>query len=84
MGGPRPGVAEPGTAYDWAGRYSIAPSTRAPIVREWLDEGELLRDLDEARWGLRPGWAKESGPRSINARLETATTRPVLCSPSAR
>lgn len=40
--------AKPGTAYDWAGRYSIAPSTRAPIVREWLDEGELHRDVDEA------------------------------------
>jgi len=32
--------AKPGTAYDWAGRYSIAPSTRAPIVREWLDDGD--------------------------------------------
>jgi len=66
--------AKPGTAYDWAGRYSIAPSTRAPIVREWLDEGEVHRDVDEARWGLRPGWAKESGPRPINARIETAAT----------
>lgn len=46
--------AKPGTAYDWAGRYSIAPSTRAPIVREWHREGELHRDVDEARWGLRP------------------------------
>ena len=25
-------------------------------------------------WGLRPSWAKEKGPRPINARLETAAT----------
>lgn len=66
--------AAPGTAADWVARYSIAPSTRAPIVREWLDEGEVHREVDYARWGLRPGWAKESGPRPINARLETAAT----------
>lgn len=66
--------AEPGTAYDWAGRFSIAPSTRAPIVREWHDEEVVKREVDYARWGLRPGWAKESGPRPINARLETAAT----------
>lgn len=45
--------AEPGMAYDWVGRYSIAPSTRVPIVCEWRDEGELHRDIDEARWRLR-------------------------------
>lgn len=66
--------ATPGTAYDWAGRFSIAPSTRAPIVREFRDEDVIKREVDYARWGLRPGWAKESGPRPINARLETAAT----------
>lgn len=66
--------ATPGTAYDWTGRFSIAPSTQAPIVREWHDEDVLKREVDYARWGLRPSWAKESGPRPINARLETAAT----------
>lgn len=66
--------ATPGTAYDWAGRFSIAPSTRAPIVREWLDDDVVTREVDYARWGLRPGWAKEAGPKPINARLETAAT----------
>ncbi len=66
--------AVPGTAFDWVARFSIAPNTRAPIVREWLDEDEVRREVDYARWGLRPGWAKESGPKPINARLETAAT----------
>jgi len=70
--------AKPGTAYGWAGGYSIAPSTRAPIVQERHDEGELHRDVDKARWGLQPGWAKKSGLRLINARLETVSTNGIL------
>lgn len=66
--------ASPGTAYDWAGAFSIAPSTHAPIVREWHHEDVTTREVDYARWGLRPSWAKDSGPRPINARLETAAT----------
>lgn len=33
-----------------------------------------VRELERSRWGLRPSWAKDSGPRPINARLETAAT----------
>lgn len=29
---------------------------------EWLDYGELYRDIDEVRWDCAPRWAKESGP----------------------
>lgn len=66
--------ASPGTAYDWAGLFSVAPSDPAPVVRERLLDDELHREVDYARWGLRPGWAKDSGPRPINARLETVAT----------
>lgn len=46
--------ATPGTAYDWTERFSIAPSTKALIVREWYDGGQVQREVDYARWGLRP------------------------------
>ncbi|WP_152351525.1 SOS response-associated peptidase [Brachybacterium subflavum] len=60
---------------DWSPVFSIAPSTLVPVVREHFDdEGELQRTLEPARWGLRPSWAKEKGPRPINARFETVTS----------
>lgn len=60
---------------DWSPVYSIAPSTLVPVVREHYDEsGERQRTLEPARWGLRPSWAREKGPRPINARYETVTT----------
>ena len=60
---------------DWFPVFSITPSTLVPVVREHFDDGgELVRTLEPARWGLRPSWAKEKGPRPINARYETVTT----------
>jgi putative SOS response-associated peptidase YedK len=55
-------------------RYNIAPTQEAPIVRS---DGER-RTLSLARWGLVPYWAKDSkiGNRLINARSETAGTKP--------
>lgn len=67
-------VARGGDARDWEPAYSVPPRTRAPIVRERLHEGEVLRNLDLATWGLRPSWAKDGGPAPINARIETAAT----------
>jgi putative SOS response-associated peptidase YedK len=66
--------AEPGTAYDWLGRFSIAPTVRAPIIRAWTSQETLTRSVDLARWGLAPAWAKEGTPRPINARIETVTS----------
>lgn len=70
-------AAQPARELDriWEPVFSIAPSTRAPVVREHLDDtGELHRTLDLARWGFRPSWAKNKGPSPINARYETAAS----------
>ncbi|MFL0458560.1 SOS response-associated peptidase [Brachybacterium paraconglomeratum] len=69
-------------AAEWEPVYSIAPRTKAPVVREFVDdEGELHRTLDMARWGLHPFWAKDKGPRPINARLETIATNGMFLGP---
>ena len=68
-------AAQPAKAFDWGAVFSIAPRTKAPVVREHIDvDGELQRTLEFARWGFKPAWAKEKGPRPINARFETAHT----------
>ncbi|MBM7232053.1 MULTISPECIES: SOS response-associated peptidase [Dietzia] len=69
--------AEP--SFEWSPTYSVAPRTRAPVIRDRLIRDRLIGDqrVREAflpTWGLRPSWAKEKGPRPINARLETAAT----------
>lgn len=57
---------------EWGEVYSVSPRTRAPVVREYFDEnGEIHRAAGLARWGFQPAWAKEKGPRPINARFET-------------
>lgn len=62
-------------AAQWEPTYSIAPRTKAPVVREFVDEdGASHRTLELARWGLHPAWAKDKGPRPINARLETVSS----------
>lgn len=62
------------SAIDRRPRYSVAPSTVAPILREWADADGGHQTLSDARWGLRPSWARDSGPRPINARLETVAS----------
>ncbi|MGP5684033.1 SOS response-associated peptidase [Brachybacterium alimentarium] len=68
-------AAQPSKEFDWDPVFSVAPRTKAPVVREHVDEdGELQRTLEFARWGFLPAWAKDKGPRPINARFETAAT----------
>jgi putative SOS response-associated peptidase YedK len=57
-------------------RYNIAPSQEAAVVRKGADG----RRLDFLRWGLIPFWAKDAaiGYRTINARSETAATKPAF------
>ncbi|PWH05346.1 SOS response-associated peptidase [Brachybacterium endophyticum] len=69
---------------DWSPVFSIAPSTLVPVVREHFDEdGEIQRTLEPARWGLHPSWAKDKGPRPINARYETVPTNGMFRGPFA-
>lgn len=63
-------VARGGKLEDWRPSYNVAPTELSPIVRERVKDGETLRELDAASWGLKPAWAKPGGPAPINARLE--------------
>ncbi len=57
-----------------APRYNISPTQEAPVVRE----AGGRRRMDLLRWGLIPSWAKDPsiGQRLINARAETAASKP--------
>lgn len=54
--------------------YNVAPMQTVRVIRS--REGE--RELDLARWGLVPSWAKDPsiGNRMINARVETIAQKP--------
>lgn len=64
--------ADPG--FEWSPAYSVAPRTRAPVIRDRLIDNHRVREGFLPTWGFRPSWAKEKGPRPINARLEGAAT----------
>ena len=65
-----------GPAANLRPRYNVAPGQRAAVVR---DQGAGQR-LERLRWGLVPGWAKDPriGSRCINARVETADSKPAF------
>lgn len=54
----------------------MAPTQEAPIARP----GDAGTELVLARWGLVPGWAKDTSgaARAINARSETAPEKPMF------
>lgn len=56
-------------------RYNITPSSNILIVREDSENGRVA---DLYRWGLIPGWAKDSsiGNKLANARGETVAEKP--------
>ncbi len=58
-------------------RYNIAPGQDVLAVRAQKDG---RRGADSLHWGLVPPWAPDPsvGYRMINARVETATTRPAF------
>jgi len=62
-------------------RYNIAPSQEVPAVIQNKETGG--REFRPFRWGLVPSWAKgpAMGNRMINARSETAATKPVFRKP---
>jgi len=59
-------------------RYNIAPGQDIAAIRSMGPDDE--RRLDLQRWGLIPPWAKKpaDGARFINARSETAATKPAF------
>jgi putative SOS response-associated peptidase YedK len=71
------GVAlEPTYAGLYRPRYNVAPTDTHWILRA-RDGG---RELVAARWGLVNSWSRDmsSGPRQINARSESARTKPAF------
>lgn len=62
--------------------YNVAPTKRVHVVleRHTDDAGETERQLRDLRWGLVPPWADslKIGSRLINARAETAATKPAF------
>ncbi|WP_104141212.1 SOS response-associated peptidase [Arthrobacter sp. ZGTC131] len=60
--------------------WNIAPTDGAPIVLERLIDGDTVRQLHVARWGLVPSWAKSPGigPKMINARSESVLEKPAF------
>jgi putative SOS response-associated peptidase YedK len=77
----------PGWRDDWTvpllellgeqGRYNIAPSQSAPVVRATANGGSEVVAL---RWGLVPTWAHDAklAWHTINARAETIMTKPAF------
>ena len=62
--------------------YNIAPSQSIPIIRD----SETNREMVMARWGLIPGWSKESKTKysTINARIESVAAKPTYRTPFKR
>lgn len=60
--------------------WNVAPTQPVRIVTDRLDQetGEISRNLETARWGLVPSWAKDASgaARLINARSETVLDKP--------
>jgi len=58
-------------------RYNIAPTQEVAMV---VQDATGTRVWTSARWGLIPSWAKDPsiGARMINARAETAASKPAF------
>jgi len=68
---------------EWTPRYNIAPTQPVPVVRQ--NPKEPRRELSLMHWGLIPSWAKDMSGAAmmINARSETAATKPAFRDPLA-
>ncbi len=66
----------PEVGFEHRPRYNIAPTQNAPVLAT-DDEG---RKIGLLRWGLIPFWADDPsiGNRLINARSETASSKPAF------
>jgi putative SOS response-associated peptidase YedK len=66
---------------DWEPRYNIAPTQSVPAI--WRDDRGPTLHASLMRWGLIPSWATDPniGARTINARSETAASKPSFREP---
>ena len=66
---------------DWSPRYNMAPTQPVPVIRQHPEEPKRVFSL--MHWGLVPSWAKDisGSARMINARSETAATKPAFRDP---
>ena len=66
----------PGSLSALEQRFNLAPTQDAPVVR--VNSESKARELASLRWGLLPVFAKDLayGSRLINARSETAASKP--------
>src|SRR5215467_9084324 len=66
---------------DWSPRYNIAPTQSVPVVRQ--NPKEPIRQISLMKWGLIAHWSKSASDaaRTINARSETAATKPAFGGP---
>lgn len=66
---------------EWSSRYNIAPTQQVPMIRQ--NPQKAARELVLMKWGLIPHWAKDASGAAgmINARSETASTKPAFCDP---
>ena len=66
---------------DWNPRFNVAPTQPIPVIRQ--HPREPIRQVALMKWGLIPAWAKETSgaARMINARSETAATKPAFRDP---
>ena len=66
---------------DWNPRYNIAPTQPVPVIRQ--HSKEPIRQILTMRWGLIPHWSNDasSAASTINARSETAATKPAFRDP---
>jgi putative SOS response-associated peptidase YedK len=66
--------------------WKVAPMQGIPYIAERLHEGELVRRLEVARWGLVPIWWEDpkAGGQLINARSETVTEKPSFGAAAAK
>ncbi len=64
-------------------RYNVTPGSYIAVIRREADDKMKLR---AARWGLVPPWAggSETGQSMINARAETAASKPAFRSSVAK
>jgi putative SOS response-associated peptidase YedK len=67
-------------AEDPAPAYNIAPTQRAWVLLAGGDDDPAQAVSRELRWGLVPFWARDAkiGYSTINARVETAATKPAF------